>query len=162
MITGDGEDLTAPESVTDKAGNQTTAASEAVSIDRTAPMTTASSVSPWSNEDTVTVTLTPNDNLSGVAATYYTINGGAQQAGTSVVFSDEGVYTVAFWSVDVAGNIEIANSVTFKHRQNVADDHAIRWFLRRMPRAGTSPTCSWTSTATTSWQASRAAVRTRW
>jgi hypothetical protein len=57
--------------------------------------------------DSVTVTLNASDNLSGVANTFYAINGGSTQtySGTFSLTSD-GTYTVEYWSVDVAGNTE--------------------------------------------------------
>jgi len=113
-ITGEGSGLTASASVADKAGNTTTATSSpAVNIDRTAPNTTASAPPAWNNND-VTVNLTANDALSGVAGTFYTLDGGAQQSGTSITLSTEGIHTLQFWSVDKAGNTETAQSVQVK------------------------------------------------
>jgi hypothetical protein len=57
-----------------------------------------------------TVTLSPTDNLSGVAQTYFTTDGStpttASATGTSVVLSAPGTYTIRYFSVDVAGNAE--------------------------------------------------------
>ena len=53
----------------------------------------------------VTVTLSATDN-SGVANTYYRIDGGATVEGTSLNLSSDNIYNVTFWSVDVNGNIE--------------------------------------------------------
>ncbi|MCJ8011525.1 hypothetical protein MUG84_07150 [Paenibacillus sp. KQZ6P-2] len=46
------------------------------------------------------------DNESGVANTYYTVDDGAEQTGTTVVLSDEGDHKLVYWSVDRAGNVE--------------------------------------------------------
>src|SRR5207302_1559503 len=63
-IAGEGSGLTASASVSDKAGNTTTASSSpSVNIDRTAPNTTASAPPAWNNSD-VTVNLAGNDALS--------------------------------------------------------------------------------------------------
>jgi hypothetical protein len=110
-ITGEGIGLTADETVSDRAGNSTDASSAPLRIDRTAPATTASAPAGWSNAP-VTVTLHPVDALSGVDATYYTVDGGTQQAGTSIAISSEGTHTISYWSVDNAGNTEPANAVS--------------------------------------------------
>jgi hypothetical protein len=59
------------------------------------------------------IILSATDASSGVAATYYKIDGGAQAAGTSVLVSTLGTHTVEFWSVDVAGNAEAHKTATF-------------------------------------------------
>ncbi len=57
------------------------------------------------------MTLTPSDALSGVATTYYTVNGGTPQTyGTPFTVSAAGSNTVVYWSVDNAGNIEGYNT----------------------------------------------------
>jgi hypothetical protein len=98
--------------VHDLAGNATTASSSPVKIDLTPPTTSASAVpSGFTNAD-VSVTLTAADNLSGVAQTLFTIDGGANQTGSTVTFSTDGVHTLTYWSVDIAGNVETAHAVT--------------------------------------------------
>lgn len=56
------------------------------------------------------VTLSPTDDLSGVVATYWQLDGGPLESGTSVPVSGEGVYTLTFWSEDAAGNVEPAQT----------------------------------------------------
>ncbi|UVI32000.1 discoidin domain-containing protein [Paenibacillus spongiae] len=80
--------------------------------DQQPPTTTDNAPSGWVNQDT-TVTLSASDNESGVATTYYKVNDGAEQTGTSVVLSEEGVHKLVYWSVDKAGNVEQAHTVTF-------------------------------------------------
>jgi hypothetical protein len=113
-ISSEGTGLTASASVSDKASNATNATSApAVKIDRTAPITTATAPADWNNTD-VTVSLKAADALSGVASTYFKLDDGAQQSGTSVQISDEGTHTLDFWSIDKAGNTEPTNSVKVK------------------------------------------------
>ena len=55
----------------------------------------------------ITVTLSATDDLSGVANTFYTINGGPTQTYSSTFsITNDGIYSIEYWSVDVAGNTE--------------------------------------------------------
>ncbi|MDQ1732183.1 MAG: large repetitive protein [Pseudonocardiales bacterium] len=110
-IASEGDNLSTGTSVSDKAGNTTATTVGGIKIDRTDPSTKATAPSGWQNS-TVTVTLSGTDNLSGLAATYYAVDGGAPQAGTTVSVSTEGTHQVAYWSVDNAGNTETASTIT--------------------------------------------------
>ncbi len=70
----------------------------------------------------VTVTLVATDDASGVATTYYRINAGAWQTAppeqAQFALSENGIYTVSFYSVDKAGNIESSFPVEIKLDQN--------------------------------------------
>ena len=113
-VTGEGTGLTSTASVADRAGNVTAAVSSpAVKIDRTPPATDASAPSGWSSAG-VTVTLAATDNLSGVAATYYSLDGAPTAVGSSVAIDSEGVHTLTYWSVDGADNVEATRSVTVR------------------------------------------------
>jgi hypothetical protein len=79
-------------------------------IDRSAPSTTASAPTDWSSAS-VTVTFVAGDNLSGVAATHYAVDGGATRDGTSLVLTEQGVYALHYWSEDLAGNVEAAKQL---------------------------------------------------
>jgi hypothetical protein len=79
--------------------------------DTTAPVTVDNAPKAPVNVDT-TVSFAASDASSGVAATYFTVNGGAQQAGNAVALSAEGSYALSYWSVDKAGNIEQPKSAT--------------------------------------------------
>ena len=111
--TYDFDDLLGFQTVTahDRAGN--TADSQFnVREDVTAPSTTDDTGAIGSSWKTapVTVTLTPNDARSGVAATYYTTDGSipttSSPEGTSVVLTADGVYTIRYFSIDNVGNVE--------------------------------------------------------
>ncbi len=113
----EGANQTQTVTVTDNAGNSATFTSPAVNIDLTAPVTTATPSGPNNGSATytgpVTVTLAATDNLSGVAATYYTVDGGAQQTYSApFTVSGDGTHAVTFWSSDNVGNTETANSQT--------------------------------------------------
>jgi Chitobiase/beta-hexosaminidase C-terminal domain len=96
----------------DQVGNSATV-STIVKVDTTAPVTTDNTAAiggAWKNT-TQTVTLSPNDaNGSGVAATYYTTDGStpttSSTQGTSISLSTTGQYTIQYFSVDNAGNLE--------------------------------------------------------
>ena len=112
-ITGEGAGLRATATVSDRAGNSTTADSPPVNIDRTPPTTGADAPTGW-NRTQVTVSLEAADGLSGVDATYYEVDGGARHQGTSLTIDTEGEHTLRYWSVDNAGNVEQAHDVTVR------------------------------------------------
>ena len=99
----------------DNAGNTKTAHSGYVNVDLTAPVTTASGLSTsattgW-NKTAATFTLAATDALSGVATTYYTVDGGQRQTYTTpVTISTAGSHAISYWSVDNAGNAETAHN----------------------------------------------------
>ena len=81
--------------------------------DETPPTTTDDAPSGWVNRD-VTVTLNASDGESGVAATYYTVDGGPRETGNSVTLTTEGTHTLTYWSADHAGNAEAARTVSVR------------------------------------------------
>ncbi len=104
----------------DNSGSSSDSTSGSYCYDTIAPITTATLsgtldgtvyVSP------VQVTLTATDSGSGVAHTYYKVDSAAQvtYSGPFTV-SALGAHTVTFHSVDVAGNVEATNTVTFTIR----------------------------------------------
>jgi large repetitive protein len=97
----------------DNAGNQEAVKTEYVTIDNTAPETVSDLTDKWNTAD-VTVNLTATDNQSGVAATYYSVNGSEYVQGTVFNVSDEGINKVTFYSVDKVGNKEEAKTVDVK------------------------------------------------
>lgn len=113
-IASEGTGLTAGASVMDLAGNSAIAKSAPpVNIDKTPPNTNATAPSNWNNTD-VTVSLAANDALSGVAATYYRLDGGAWQSGNTLSISTEGSHALDYYSVDRAGNTEQVKLVQVK------------------------------------------------
>ena len=115
----EGANQTQQVTVTDNVGNSATFTSPAVHIDLTVPSTSImipgiSQTQEWFTGP-VSVTLSASDNLSGVANTFYTLNGGSAQTYTSTFsITNDGVYTIEFWSVDVAGNTETHQTRTVR------------------------------------------------
>jgi hypothetical protein len=93
--------------------------------DSEAPYTSASLQGTFFGNDAyvspVTLYLSANDAESGVAATYYSVNGGfnRQYIGPNT-FTAFGAYTIAFYSVDVAGNVEATQTTTFSIKTTTA------------------------------------------
>jgi hypothetical protein len=75
-------------------------------VDTTAPNTTSNAAATYVGSAAITLIAADNAGGSGVAATYYRLNGGTQTAGTAISVTTVGSYTLEFWSVDVAGNVE--------------------------------------------------------
>ncbi|HEY3017207.1 MAG TPA: Ig-like domain-containing protein, partial [Gaiellaceae bacterium] len=103
---------------TDAAGNATTSSPVTSLVDNTKPATTDNAPSGWQSS-AVTVTLTANDAGAGVNVTEYSVDGSpTYTVGTSVVIpapadgSNDGAHTIAYFSVDNAGNIETVKSAT--------------------------------------------------
>ncbi len=95
---------------TDLASHQETPILTTVKIDSTAPVTTVTTH--LIRKISVVVTFAASDNLSGVARTEYSLDNGAHwQTGTAFPLTEDGLYTVLFRSIDVAGNIEKTNSI---------------------------------------------------
>jgi uncharacterized repeat protein (TIGR03803 family) len=105
----------------------TTPQTIAVNVDTTPPVTYEDSTDNW-------VFLDGTDDFSGVAATYYTIDGGSTQTYTDVIQlpQDNHNHILTYWSVDVAGNVESQNIATVDTRadtyvtaQDVANCNAV-------------------------------------
>jgi hypothetical protein len=98
----------------DKAGNTEQPHSVTVVLDKTAPATTvaANPAAPsngWYSSN-VSLAFTATDANVGTT-TYYTVDGGARQSGTSLGLSTKGAHSVGYWSVDQAGNAEAAHTL---------------------------------------------------
>lgn len=83
--------------------------------DTTPPVTTDNYDGLWHTTD-VTVTLTATDDVSGVADTFYKINGGSTQKvstdGQPKITLEGANNTVEYWSVDNANNAEAHHALT--------------------------------------------------
>lgn len=102
----------------DLAGNRSPIATTEVRLDTTPP-STAYLIQGDQGQDgwyitPLEIVLIPTDTLSGVATTYYRINAGEWQTGTQFQLSGDGYYTLDFYSVDVAGNVETSFPVQVK------------------------------------------------
>jgi len=83
--------------------------------DNTPPVTTSNAQATYSQGAVITLTAT-DDSPQGVKTTYFRLDDGPIQTGTSVVIpatSGTVAYTLTFWSEDWAGNIEAEKSVNF-------------------------------------------------
>jgi hypothetical protein len=90
----------------DAAGNTETANSQTIKVDGTPPVTTAS-------VSGSTVTLSATDNVSGVYATYYQVDGGSWQTYSAAFTVASGTsHTIAYSSTDNAGNHEPNQTLT--------------------------------------------------
>ncbi|NUS51692.1 MAG: hypothetical protein HOQ22_11725 [Nocardioidaceae bacterium] len=97
----------------DDAGNvETAGAPVLVSVDTTAPETSVtnpiSTATGWFVRSGIPFAFDASDATSGIAATYYTIDGGDRQTYGKPFTRDlsDGLHTVVYWSVDLAGNQE--------------------------------------------------------
>ena len=104
----------------DKAGNTEATSSDTFKIDSIAPSTTntltgTAGSNGWYVSASVGVTLAATDAGSGVAGTFYTIDGGSQQtyAGAFTV-SGDAIHTLKYYSVDKAGNTEATHTQTIE------------------------------------------------
>lgn len=118
-FTSEGANQTQEVTVTDRAGNSAEFTSPAVNIDFTAPATLAGVSGVGGNPEwypgPVTIGLNASDNMSGVAASFYIVDGGAVQTyAAPFSISSEGVHTVEYWSVDVADNAETHQTKTVR------------------------------------------------
>jgi len=103
----------------DHLSNSDTHQTVTIKIDQTGP-TTQNAVSGPSGGGNyflgaVQFSLTATDNLSGVAAIYYRIDGGATQTYTSAfTLSVDGTHAVDYWGVDAAGNSQNPATATIR------------------------------------------------
>lgn len=94
---------------TDAAGNAGTPGSCLVRLDGRAPRTTSDApLAPTPGPLTVHLSAVDQPGLSGVAATYYSLDGSAWVPGAATVVSGAGLHWLLYYSVDIAGNVERA------------------------------------------------------
>ncbi len=94
----------------DGAGNTEAARQVSVRIDTTAPVTKPGALS--ADGSTVVIPLSATDAHSGVASTSWRVDAGAWTSGTVASASADTTHVVQYRSVDRAGNLESAGSVT--------------------------------------------------
>ena len=111
-VTGEGNGLRDTATVADKAGNSTTADSAPVNIDRTAPTTGADAPNGWNNS--ASRSAWPPRTACRAWTRRTTSRRRAARSGAPLTIDTEGVHTVTYWSVDEAGNVEAAQTVTVK------------------------------------------------
>jgi hypothetical protein len=107
---------------TDNAGNVEAMNTKVIMVDKTPPVTNLTIGTPIYIDSAGNVyvtsatnfTLTATDSISGVAHTYYRINGGnwTEYTGAFNIKGPIKTYTIDYYSVDVAGNSEPVNSKT--------------------------------------------------
>ena len=111
-------------------------------VDTVAPVTTDNTLTlgpAWRTTNAL-VMLTPTDPVpgSGVAATYYTTNGTtpttSSSQGTSFTLSADGIYTIKYFSVDNAGNVEAVKSAAALVRIDTALPNVAITFPSTAPR----------------------------
>ena len=127
VINGEGRTLRAIVKSFDRAGNVLEQASEAVNIDRHAPVTRAGvSGVPADGQSwfaPVGVTLEAHDDLSGVLRTEYSLNGGTwmvYEPDTPIQISLPGNHEVQYKSTDLADDVERVNVLAVEVRPSNA------------------------------------------
>jgi len=97
----------------DVAGNKEEIQTIKLKADLIAPTTTALAPKEWTNKDAV-VKLQAQDAESGVARTFYSIDGSSFVEGNTFTVKQEGIHSIQFYSVDLAGNVEKSNTIEVK------------------------------------------------
>ena len=98
---------------TDIAANVETTNTAVFYVDRTAPLTTSDAVASYAGPATVSFSASDEAGGSGVAATWFRLDGGVDATGSVVTTDAVGAHTLEFWSVDNAGNVEATQTATF-------------------------------------------------
>jgi fibronectin type 3 domain-containing protein len=97
----------------DKAGNKEVVKTITAKIDYQAPVSYIEKNDIW-NQNEVTLKIDNTDNLSGVHKTYYSINGSEFTSGNEIHITQDGTYSIEYYSIDNAGNIESIKSTDVK------------------------------------------------
>ena len=84
-----------------------------VAPETTPPTTGSDAAGTYSCVASIHLSATDNAGGSGVAHTYFKLDGGSQAEGLVVTTSACGSHTVTFWSVDAVGNIETQHTLSF-------------------------------------------------
>ena len=95
---------------TDNAGNtESPHKTAAFMIDATAPVTASDAAATYTTAAVIGLTATDGSG-SGVAHTYYRLDGGARTEGVQLSTAAAGSHTLEYWSTDVAGNEELPHN----------------------------------------------------
>ena len=94
---------------TDNSGNVSPVGSMTVRVDKTAPVTTITAT-PGATSTSVVVSGT--DATSGLAGTFYSVDGAPAVAYSGPITLDNGVHTVTAYSTDIAGNTEAIKTLS--------------------------------------------------
>ena len=138
VIDGEGNNLSATATVADLAGNVATATVSGIKIDRTHRHDESDAPAAVAEDRRRRRPRRRATRLSKVAATRYMRRRRQVQNGSTVAVSGEGVHTLEFWSVDVAGNEEAHHTGDDPHRPDGARHRPTRRRLRRTGTAGTT------------------------
>jgi hypothetical protein len=84
---------------------------ETIARDTIPPRTVSDALAAY--DRAATIHLRASDNPGQVARTLHRLDRGEVQPGLTVTIQEPGDHTLAFWSVDQAGNVESENRVTF-------------------------------------------------
>ncbi|MDR3687692.1 MAG: chitobiase/beta-hexosaminidase C-terminal domain-containing protein, partial [Coriobacteriia bacterium] len=96
---------------TDGAGNVEATKTALVRVDNTPPVTSTNATGVFNA--VAPITLTASDSASGVSSTSYSLDGGGWKTGTSLSVNTTGTHTLAYASVDKAGNAEATKTASF-------------------------------------------------
>ena len=102
---------TAP-SITD-ATPASAASTPPIAVDVTPPMTVSDVAATYVASATVTLSAVDDAGGTGVAQTWFVLDGSDATAGTVASIATAGSHTLKFWSVDNAGNVEVPTTVEF-------------------------------------------------
>ena len=94
---------------TDNSGNVSQAGSMTVRVDKTAPVTT---ITATPGPTSTSVAISGTDATSGLAGTFYSVDGAPAAAYSGPITLDNGVHTVTAYSTDIAGNAEAVKTLS--------------------------------------------------
>jgi Big-like domain-containing protein len=77
-----------------------------IPIDPNSPVTVSNAVGTWYTTKAVTLVLTASESLSGVSATYWSLDNGTWTSGLQATVGTDGVHSIQFYSVSGAGVLE--------------------------------------------------------
>lgn len=107
-----------------------------VAADTSPPVTTSDLKATFPGPTSVHLSAT-DIGSSGVAATYYKLDGGAQQAGIALGVTGVGSHTLEYWSVDRWGNEELPHpTTTFQITGTATPSSPVAVFRFYNPKAG--------------------------